>query len=176
MKIEEEVRKALYSIEELYRAYEKPIFRYFYGLTTNYHWAEELTQETFFQVVRTIPSFRQDSQVTTWLYKVARNVFSMWKRKKDNYLIPLDFQTIEVPNQWEPSAITEQRDKISLLLKVLRNLPENYREVLWLREWQELSYEEIAVITSHSISWVKVTLHRARINFRQLYGEEEDEK
>jgi len=168
------VINAVYSIEELYRTYEKRIFQYFYGLTTNYHSAEELTQETFFQVVRTIPFFREDARVTTWLYKVARNVFSMWKRKKDNYTISLDHENTELPDQWEPSFIVEQKEKLTLLLRTLRQLPENYREVLWLREWQELSYEEIAVITSHSVAWVKVTLHRARINYRQLYREMED--
>lgn len=165
----------MYSIEELYRTYEKPIFRYFYGLTTNYHLAEELTQETFFQVIRTIPFFRGDAQVTTWLYKVARNVLSMWKRKNNNYSLSFEHEHIEIPDYLQPSLITERKEKLQILLQVLRQLPENYREVLWLREWQELSYEEIAVITSHSVSWVKVTIHRARINFRQLYREKEDE-
>lgn len=166
----------MHSIEELYKTYEKRIFRYFYGLTTDYHKAEELTQETFFQVVRTIPFFREDCQVTTWLYKVARNVYSMWKRNKHNHAISFDDETIEIPDPRDPSVIAEQNEKLALLLQALRRLPENYREVLWLREWQELSYEEIAVITSHSVSWVKVTLHRARISFRQLYGEMEGAK
>ena len=60
------------------------------------------------------------------------------------------------------------------MLRALRQLPDNYREVLWLREWQELSYEEIALITSHSVSWVKVTLHRARLSYRQIYKEMEE--
>lgn len=100
----------------------------------------------------------------------------MWKRKKDNYSISLDHENTEVPDQWEPSFIVEQKEELTLLLRTLRQLPENYREVLWLREWQELSYEEIAVITSHSVAWVKVTLHRARINYRKLYREMEDKK
>lgn len=164
----------MHSVEELYRKYEKPIFRYFYGLTTDYHRAEELTQETFYQVVRTLPFFRGDAGVTTWLYQVARNVFRMWQRKHNNDRISLDHGDIEIPDARQPSDIAEQGEKLELLLSALRQLPENYREVLWLREWQELSYEEIAVITAHSLSWVKVTLHRARVHFRKIYGEMEE--
>lgn len=164
----------MHSVEEIYRTYEKRIFRYFYGLTTDYHLAEELTQETFYQVIRTLPFFRGDAQVTTWLYKVARNVFSMWKRKHQNDPIPLDDDHIAVPAERLPPGIVEQKEKLALVLGALRQLPENYREVLWLREWQELSYEEVALITAHSVSWVKVTLYRARIQFRKIYREREE--
>lgn len=164
------------TLEQLYKTYEKPIFRYFYGLTTNYHLAEELTQETFFQVVRTIPMFRGDSQITTWLYRIAHNVYSMWKRKKANHFVPLDNESLGILDDREPAVVFEQKEKLTVLRRTLSQLPVNYREVLWLREWQELSYEEIAVITSHSISWVKVTLYRARLNFRKLYEEREGSK
>ncbi|MDR3600283.1 MAG: sigma-70 family RNA polymerase sigma factor [Desulfosporosinus sp.] len=161
------------TVEQLYKLYEKPVFRYFYGLTTDYYLAEELTQETFFQVLRTIPMFRGDAQITTWLYKVARNVYGTWKRKKANHSLPLDNESLQIPDPKEPPDFLEQKEKVALLFRTLRQLPENYREVLWLREWQDLSYEEIAVITSHSVPWVKTTLHRARLHFRQLYGKEE---
>ena len=167
-------RIAVHSVEKLYKTYEKRIFGYFYGLTTDYHRAEELTQETFFQVVRTISFFREDAQVTTWLYQVARNVYNMWKRKQNPGLIPIDEVIVRIPAQREPSEIAEQKEKLALMLRALRQLPENYREVLWLREWQELSYEEIAVVTSHSVSWVKVTLYRARSTYRRIYKEMEE--
>jgi len=161
------------TVEQLYKLYEKPVFRYFYGLTTDYYLAEELTQETFFQVLRTIPMFRGDAKITTWLYKVARNVYGTRKRKKVNHSLPLNNESLQLPDQKEPADVLEQKEKVALLLRTLRQLPENYREVLWLREWQDLSYEEIAIITSHSVPWVKTTLHRARLHFHQLYGKEE---
>ena len=61
----------LQNIKQLYNTYEKYIYGYLYRLTNNYHIAEELTQETFFQVVKSVHRFRGDSQVTTWLYKIA---------------------------------------------------------------------------------------------------------
>ena len=99
----------MHSVEQLYKTYEKRVFGYFYGLTTDYHSAEELTLETFVQVVRTIPFFRGDAQVTTWLYQVARNVFSMWKRKQDHKLISIDELNIKIPAQLEPPEIAEKK-------------------------------------------------------------------
>lgn len=66
------------SIESLYRQYRKLVFTYLYGLTNNVQVAEDLTQETFLQVIRSIPSFRGDSKVTTWIFGIARNVYRKW--------------------------------------------------------------------------------------------------
>lgn len=161
------------TMEEIYKTYEKPIFHYFYGLTGNTHLAEELTQETFFQVLRTFSGFRGEAQVTTWLYKVARNVYSMWKRKqKASFPLP-EAELLKGPASYEPDTVLEFKEKLTLTGKVLQELPENYREVFWLREWHELAYEQIAVIMGKSVPWVKVTLHRARLQFRKNYAEKE---
>ena len=161
------------TIEEIYKIYEKPIFHYFYGLTGDTHLAEELTQETFFQVLRTFSGFRGDAQVTTWLYKVARNVYSMWKRKHKVGYPLLESEQVRGPAAFEPETVLERKDKLNLTRRVLQELSENYREVFWLREWHELAYEQIAVITGKSVPWVKVTLHRARLQFRKTYAEME---
>ena len=70
------------SIQKVYETYEKFIFRYLYGLTLNFHIAEELTQETFFQVVKSFHKFRGDSHVSTWVYKIARNVYNQYCLKR----------------------------------------------------------------------------------------------
>ena len=158
-------------VRELYQLYEKRIFRYFLGLTLNYHVAEELTQETFFQVLRTFYRFRGDSQVTTWLYGTARNVYRTWKRKQALSPLPLEQEIIDLPDPNEPSSILEEKESLKLILNVLTDMPEKQREVIWLREYQDLSYEEIAVVMERSLAWVKVTLHRARSNFQNIYNE-----
>lgn len=160
-------------IEEIYKTYEKPIFQYFYGLTGNSHLAEELTQETFFQVLRTFSGFRGEAQVTTWLYKIARNVYSMWKRKQKASYPLTEKEILKGPVSHEPDTALELKEKVALTGRVLQELPEHYREVLWLREWHELAYEQIAAITGKSLPWVKVTLHRARLQFRKIYVEQE---
>lgn len=164
------------NVRELYQLYEKRIFRYFYGLTLNHHAAEELTQETFFQVLKTFYRFRGDSQVTTWLYGTARNVYRTWKRKNNLPPLPLEEEILDMPDGRQPTDILLEKEELRFIIRILKSLPEKQREVLWLREWQELSYEEIAVITERSLSWVKVNLHRARLSFKSIYNERRTDK
>ncbi|MBU9711524.1 RNA polymerase sigma factor [Evansella tamaricis] len=159
-------------IEELYKSYEKPIFRYLYGMTGNYHVAEELTQETFFQVVKSFHRFKGDSHITTWLFKVAKFTHNNWSRKKFTKDLPL----IEIPLQSEESDPLDkilESERIRLMGETLRDLPEKQREVLILRDWEELSYEEIGIITGRSLAWVKVNINRARGNFKQTFVQKE---
>lgn len=160
-------------VKELYQCYERYIFSYMFGLTMNHHIAEELTQETFLQVLKSFPRFRGDAHVSTWLYKIARNVYSQWKRKNALPEISLDDKQLEIADQQDIQKVLEEQEKQQLITEILRQLPENYREVLWLREWQGLSCEEIAAITAHSSSWVRVNLHRARLSFKKHYLEKE---
>jgi len=163
------------SVHELYITYENYIFRYLYSLTLDYHQAEELTQETFLRVVRSLPRFRLDSHVSTWLYGIARNVYLEWIRKNPGLLIGLYDENQKAPLDEASQRQLESLDNRMLLRNILEKLPDHYREVLLLRDWQGFSYEEIAVITSHTISWVKVTIFRARKAFKAAYTEEEAE-
>lgn len=154
-------------VKDLYATYEKHIFIYLYRLTFDYHLAEDLTQETFFRVVKSFMRFRGDSNVTTWLYKIARNVYYEWSRK--NNLKTVDIDSMQITDYEDPQSLYEKKEKDREINKAFKNLPEKYREVLWLREWQGMTYEEIAIITDHSLDWVKVNIYRARRAFRENY-------
>ena len=90
------------SIKEIYETYEKYIFKYLYGLTLDFNLAEELTQETFFQVVKSFNKFRGDSHVSTWLYKIARNVYSQYFRKNTVKTISIDENIFDIPDKSGP--------------------------------------------------------------------------
>lgn len=160
------------SVHNLYVTYEKYIFRYLYSLTLDYHQTEELTQETFLRVVKSLPRFRQDSHVSTWLYGIARNVYLEWKRKTPGLLIRLDEETLEIPDEKGTEQELENLETGIILQDILKKMPDHYREILLLRDWQGFSYQEIAIITDRSISWVKVTIFRARKAFKAAYSEE----
>lgn len=157
------------SIKELYETYEQYIFRYLYGLTFDFYKAEELTQETFFQLLKSIHRFRGDCHVSTWIYKIARNVYSEHARKSTVTTISIDEGLLDIPARNGPEEAFERKEQNRLIMAALLMIPENQREVLWLREWQGLSYEEIAIITGRSVSWVKVNIHRARLAFKKIY-------
>lgn len=157
------------SIKEIYETYEKYIFRYLYGLTLDFNLAEELTQETFFQVVKSFNKFRGDSHVSTWLYKIARNVYSQYFRKNNVKTISIDENIVDIPDKNGPEEDFARKENNKLIKDALMQISEKQREVLWLRDWQELSYEEIAIITGRSVSWVKVNIHRGRLAFKNNY-------
>jgi RNA polymerase sigma-70 factor (ECF subfamily) len=161
----------LESIKELYETYEQYIFRYLYGLTLNFHIAEELTQETFFQVLKSVHRFRGDCHVSTWIYKIARNVYSQQCRKSTVITTSIDEDMFDIPVRYGPEEALQRKENNRLIKETLIKLPEKHREVLLLRDWQGLSYEEIANITDHTVSWVKVNIHRSRLAFKKAYCE-----
>ena len=158
-------------LEQLYKTYEKPIYSYLYALTGDAHQAEELVQETFYQVVRSVYRFRGDSHVTTWLYGVARNVYHSWQRRKGRCSSQYDDEKAATARSVEsdPVRMLIRKEGADLIRLVLLSLPERYREALLLRDYQGLHYRELAVITGLTLSSVKVTIHRARRRFRELY-------
>jgi RNA polymerase sigma-70 factor, ECF subfamily len=159
------------SVKELYELYERYIFRYLYGLTLDFYKAEELTQETFFQLLKSLHRFRGDCHVSTWIYKIARNVFNEYCGKNKVRTISTEEGLLDIPDGEDTEEAFERKENSRLIKAALLKVPEKQREVLWLRDWQELSYEEIASITGHSVSWVKVNIHRARLAFKKIYCE-----
>jgi RNA polymerase sigma-70 factor, ECF subfamily len=162
------------SIKELYELYERYVFKYLYGLTLNYHVSEELTQETFFQILKSFYSFRGECHVKTWIYKIARNVYFQWYREKGHTVVHIDDELLNIPEKYGPEELLETKEKNKSIEYALMQTSQKYREILWLRDWQALSYEEIAVLTNRSISWVKVNIHRARLEFKKYYIEKEE--
>jgi RNA polymerase sigma-70 factor (ECF subfamily) len=161
------------TIESLYRRYRRPIFTYLYGLTHSIHAAEDLTQETFLQVIRSIPSFRGDSKVTTWIYGIARNLYRKWMEKNKNSVAHMDLISNELPDRQLsnlPEKMLELKENSLAIHRVLIQLPEQQQELIILRDWHGLSYDDIAKITGRSLSWVKVNIYRSRAEFRSKYN------
>ena len=160
------------SIESLYRQYRKPVFTYLYGLTSNVQAAEDLTQETFLQVIRSLPSFRGDSKVTTWIFGIARNIYRKWIEKHKYVSVSIESIYYELPDGQDnniPDVMLESKEKNLLINRVLANLTEHQKELIILRDWHGLPYDNIAKIMGRSLSWVKVNIYRSRLEFRKNY-------
>lgn len=151
--------------------------------------AAEVTQETFLAAWKALANFRGESEVTTWLHRIAGNFALMRLRKRkvqekveEPTAGPLfsDRGTLaEMVADWQPTA--EGRVLDAELRRAIEDatdaLPEAHRRVFLLRDVDGLSYEQISEITGESLSAIKSRLHRARLALRSaidvFYAERE---
>jgi RNA polymerase sigma-70 factor (ECF subfamily) len=160
------------------------IFARVFNLLKNQQDAEEVTQDAFIRAHRGLESFRGDASFSTWLYQIATNLahnrYWYWFRRKRDQSISLDHKltadgnlTLEdvMPCESEnpsESALTQEFvDKVS---QCMNDLSDKHREVLVLRNVQNMSYDTIAKKLNVSVGTVKSRIARARDNLRELMG------
>ncbi|UYZ23747.1 RNA polymerase sigma factor [Mesobacillus jeotgali] len=157
---------------ELYENYKKAIFLYLYRATLNQHIAEDLTQDTFLKAFQSLSSFRGESSLKTWLFKIARNTYINFSKKKQTSM-ELQSDRIDQHLNHQHDQFKRLDDQNAIELTLLK-LQENYRTYIILRDVNDLTYEEVAAITNETIGQVKVGLYRARKKFKELYKQMED--
>ena len=126
--------------------------------------AEELAQETFLRAFRALDGFRGDAQVRSWLYRIATNLAknAVTRRKEFPALEGLD-----QPVLTHPTARLEAHAMSIDLRAAIDRLPAKLREPLVLREFEQLSYEEIAEKTGTPLNTVRTRILRARRALRE---------
>ena len=159
-------------LEMVYLAFAKPLYYYLLKLTGSAHVAEELVQETFYRATLSLDLY-EDGQVKSWLFKVARNAYmDEWrKRKRWNWVPFYDYLTNSedlVSPYGVPAEALASKEIGEEVRDILEMLPENYRSILYLREYEQFSYEELSKSLDLSPDQVKVNLYRARQRFKQL--------
>ena len=143
----------------LYQRYKRNIYSFCLTLSADRLLAEDATHDTFIKMQQNIHTLNEVSVFRSWLFAIARNqVYTLLQKQK-----PTGRLTDELiwPGE-QPDAAAEsleEREMISLCIHALK--PE-YREILTLREFEQLSYAEIAMITGNSESSVKSRLFKAR--------------
>ena len=159
-------------MEEIYRQYSGTVYAWLMRQCGNDDLARELTQETFYQAVRSISRFDGKSSVSTWLCSIARHLYyDALRRKKPTGPIPDDF-----PSDVDFTEQVVRRDQAMTAHHRLHALEEPYREVFTLRTFCDLSHPEIAELFGKSESWSRVTYYRARRMLQEAMKENDDEK
>lgn len=146
------------SMEEIYRAHAQTVYRYLLSLTRDADLSEELTQETFYQAVRSIERFDGSCKVSTWLCAIAKNALSAYRRKHQTEELPEEFPS---PAASPEAAALESSGRLELLKK-LHALEGDSREVLYLRLFRGLSFREIGDVFSRTENWARVSYYRGR--------------
>ena len=160
--------------------YSGDIFSLLYRMTEDAEEARDLTQETFLSALKGIKSFRGESELKTWLFRIAlnhsRNRFRWWKRRKRNETVSLDKPIGEgtatisdtiADNGESPEQLMLREERRQKLLAALGCLPEIFRETVVLCDIDGLGYEETARTLNISIGTVKSRLARAREQLRK---------
>lgn len=149
--------------EQVYQTYFKSVYRYIRRLSGDEQLAEEITSETFVQVMRSIGTFRGDCDLRVWICQIAKNTYYT-HLKKQNRVTALDEEA------WlalaDPAALVEERldakEDAQRIRALLHALPEPYKEVFMWRTLGELSFAEIGALYGKTANWACVTYHRAR--------------
>ena len=170
------------SFDGLVAAYEKRIFNVIYRILGDYEEAADVTQETFISAYKGFERFRGDSKIYTWLYQIAINHCRNRLRQRGRQRV-IQVESIDQPRTWEdsdsgttreiadltnaPHIVLEEKELKEKILEAVQSLPQDYREVVVLREIQGLSYNEIEDVTNISLDNVKTRLSRARAMLRR---------
>ena len=161
------------AFEELIRLYEKKIYALCVRMCGNAEDAEEAAQDTFLALWRGIDRFRQESALSTWIYRLASNacIDLMRRRRKSEGSVSLDDEALFLdaadPAPQPPQAL-EQREAQRLLQEGLMSLPAEYRSILLLREVEGLSYSEISETLELELGTVKSRISRGRTLLRNF--------
>ena len=168
------------AFETLIDRHSGDIFALLFRLTENAEEASDLTQDTFLRALRSIKSFRGDSELKTWLFRIAinesRTRFRWWKRRKRDMTISLDISVGEsetpISDMLADGSISPEEAALShereyALKAALLELPEVYREAIVLCDMEGMSYEETAAALGVGIGTVKSRISRGREELRR---------
>ncbi|HUH63229.1 MAG TPA: sigma-70 family RNA polymerase sigma factor [Terracidiphilus sp.] len=158
---------------DLIRPCERPIYLLLLSLLKNEAEAEDVTQETAIKAYLNLRNFRGDSQFRTWVLSIARNeglgrLRKLATRREDSLEADTDQQTGDytpaILTSWRevPVEALERKELGAILRKAIAGLPEIYRNVVLLRDIEEMDIKETAAALDITEGAVKVRLHRAR--------------
>jgi len=157
----------------LFNAHKTKVYSLCLRMTSNTAEAEDLTQAAFLQVFRKLATFRGDSALSTWLYRVAVNTVLMHFRKRGRRQVSL-----EEPANHETGTLRREQGRIDerlsasidrvVLTRAMRDLPAGYRTIFLLHEVEGYEHHEIARLLRCSVGNSKSQLHKAKARMREL--------
>ncbi len=168
------------AFKELVTRYQHKVFNTALGLLQQEMDAEDIAQEVFIQVYRSIGQFNGDALLSTWIYRITVTKsldFLRSKKRKKRFgfvrsLFGDDNRPVTEPGDFNhPGVQQERKEDAAILFKMVEQLPENQRTAFILNKVEELSYREIAAVLNSSESAVDSLLQRAKQNLRKKLNE-----
>ncbi len=157
--------------------YQDRVYNTAIGIVQNAEDAEDVAQEVFIQVYRSIHNFKGESKLSTWLYRIATtralDLLRSRKSKKRFGLLQRLFgegnePLYEIPDFNHPGVALDKKENAAKLFRAMGQLPENQRIAFTLHKIEDLSYQEISDVMKSSVPAVESLMHRAKQNLRKL--------
>jgi RNA polymerase sigma factor (sigma-70 family) len=155
----------------LFERYHKPLFGFLYHSTGQMAQSEDMVQTVFYRMLKYRHTFGGDGEFRTWMFHVARNVVNDAFKKNQRTVYKSDLTTLVDAVAETPDVETriETEHQNEELYQALQMLNYEHREVLILSRFQELSYKEIAEILKTTEGNIKVKVHRAMKELKDIY-------
>lgn len=157
--------------------YQDMVINTCFGFVQNKEDAEDVGQEVFIEVYRSIHRFRADAKLSTWLYRIAVNksIDFLRKKKRKSWIGSIQgmfasedkFHAIADRFMASAQILLEREEQKNVLLNTIAQLPKNQRIAFTLHKYEDLSYKEIAAVMETSLSSVEALMHRAKKNLKK---------
>jgi len=148
-----------------YNRYKKKLFNYTLRMTGNRMATEDILQTTFMRFYQNMGNIKHGVAIEFWLFKVVRNEIFTWLRSKkrisENYLSD-DISEINIESEGSPESQLLEGEIKEIVLKAVNSLPSEQKEVILLKEFSGLSYDEISEVCGIDTGLVKSRLYSAR--------------
>jgi RNA polymerase sigma factor (sigma-70 family) len=151
-----------FAFNMIVKKYQKRLYYHIRRMVIDHDDSNDILQNTFIKVWKGLDNFREDSQLFTWMYRIATNeCLTFLKQKKRRFLIPLDL-TKELTDHLTSNNSLFNADKLEMKLqKAILTLPEKQRLVFNLRYYDNMKYEEMSEILGTSVGALKASYHHA---------------
>lgn len=168
------------AFKEIFDRYEKKVFSLIYRYTGSYQETEELMQDVFLKIFNKANTFKGQSKLSTWIYRITVNVCKNYKRKKKPEIFSIEEivhsqeegtklkDEILMPDFTTPKEILDMKRKMAIIQRAIESLPSNQRLAFILSKYEGFSYAEIASVMNTSVSAVESLLFRAKQNLKKI--------
>lgn len=161
--------------QQLVQDYQEMIYNVCFRLLGNQQDAEDVAQDVFVRAYEKFELFKGDSQISTWLYRIAVNLsLNLIKRRKRVRWLTLDFdlnnnEALRIPEpkaEEQPDTELEQTELGKTIQQAIQSLPEKQKTAFVLHKMEGLSHQQIAEILDITVSSVEARIHRAKLSLR----------
>ncbi|MFV0388444.1 MAG: RNA polymerase sigma factor [Pyrinomonadaceae bacterium] len=159
---------------EIITRWERRIYALCYGMLNREDEAKDAVQETFISAYKNLSRFRGDSKVSTWLHRIAVNQCITQQRKlktrSEDFIDESeskDQRVFEAPERVSPSRLAEQDERKIAVRNALNGLPDDLRQIVVMKEFEEMTFQEIADTLEMPLSTVKSRLYSALVRLRK---------